>query len=88
MRAIRALVFLFLPVVVAAHPGGGLIAIDVKTVIFGDSVYNAVWRLEKGRQPQALVKNFDAHWITRGVDGHVYSESFQEIGQTLVSAYV
>ena len=83
MRAIRALVFLFLPVVVAAHPGGGLIAIDVKTVIFGDSMYNAVWRLEKGRKPVALVKNFHAHWTTRGLDGHVYSESFQEIGGAL-----
>ncbi|MET0623880.1 MAG: hypothetical protein ABW250_12920 [Pyrinomonadaceae bacterium] len=63
-----------------AHPGGGLIALDADTVIFGDSMYNAVWRLEKGRKPQALVKNFHAHWTTRGLDGHVYSESFQEIG--------
>jgi hypothetical protein len=42
-----------------------------------------VWRLEKGQKPQALVKNFHAHWTTRGLDGHVYSESFQEMGGAL-----
>ena len=83
MKAIRALLFLILPVTVAAHPGGGLIALDVNTVIFGDSMYNAVWRLEKGRKAQALVKNFHAHWTTRGLDGQIYSESFQEMGGAL-----
>lgn len=51
---------LIIPVAVAAHPGGGLIALDVNTVIFGDSMYNAVWRLEKGRKPAALAKKFHA----------------------------
>jgi hypothetical protein len=83
MRAIRALVLLIIPISVAAHPGGGLIALDLNTVIFGDSMYNTVWRLEKGRKPQALVKKFHAHWTTRGLDGHVYSESFQEMGGAL-----
>ncbi|HKR32565.1 MAG TPA: hypothetical protein VJT08_18940 [Terriglobales bacterium] len=83
MKAIRALFLLIVPVAVAAHPGGGLIALDVNTVIFGDSMYNAVWRLEKGRKPVALVKNFHAHWTTRGLDGEVYSESFQEMGGAL-----
>ena len=83
MKALRTLFLLLLPVVVAAHPGGGLIALDANTVIFGDSMYNAVWRLEKGRKPQALVKNFHAHWTTRGLDGHIYSESFQEMGGAL-----
>lgn len=83
MKLIRALFLLIVPVAVAAHPGGGLIALDVNTVIFGDSMYNAVWRLEKGKKPQALVKNFHAHWTTRGLDGHVYSESFQEMGGAL-----
>ena len=81
--AIRALVLLLVPVVVAAHPGGGLIALDANTVIFGDPVNNILWRLEKGRKPQALVKNHHAHWTTRGLDGHVYSESFQEMGGAL-----
>lgn len=80
MRAIRALLLLIIPVAATAHPGGGLIALDANTVIFGDSMYNAVWRLEKGKKPQALIKNFHAHWTTRGLDGHIYSESFQEIG--------
>src|ERR1044072_2267261 len=83
MKAMRALFLLIVPITVAAHPGGGLIALDVNTVIFGDSMYNAVWRLEKGRKPVALVKNFHAHWTTRGLDGEVYSESFQEMGGAL-----
>lgn len=80
MRAIRALLLLIIPAAAAAHPGGGLIALDANTVIFGDSMYNAVWRLEKGKMPQALMKNFHAHWTTRGLDGQIYSESFQEMG--------
>jgi hypothetical protein len=80
MKFIRAFLLLIIPIAVAAHPGGGLIALDANTVIFGDSMYNAVWRLEKGKKPQALVKNFHAHWTTRGLDGHIYSESFQQIG--------
>src|SRR5918998_6359513 len=80
MRAIGALLLLIIPAAAAAHPGGGLIALDANTVIFGDSMYNAVWRLEKGKKPRALVKNFHAHWTTRRLDGHVYSESFQEMG--------
>jgi hypothetical protein len=80
MRSLRAFLLLIIPVAAAAHPGGGLIALDANTVIFGDSMYNAVWRLEKGKKPQALMKNFHAHWTTRGLDGHVYSESFQEMG--------
>jgi hypothetical protein len=80
MRAIGTLLLLLIPAVAAAHPGGGLIALDANTVIFGDSMYNAVWRLEKGKKPQALAKNFHAHWTTRGLDGRIYSESFQEMG--------
>jgi hypothetical protein len=80
MRALGALLLLIIPAVAVAHPGGGLIALDANTVVFGDSMYNAVWRLEKGKKPRALVKNFHAHWTTRGLDGQVYSESFQEIG--------
>ncbi len=35
---------------------------------------------EKGKKPQPLVKNFHAHWTTRGLDGQIYSESFQQMG--------
>ncbi|HZM89771.1 MAG TPA: hypothetical protein VFF31_24830 [Blastocatellia bacterium] len=80
MRYLRAFLLLIIPVTAAAHPGGGLIALNANTVIFGDSMYNAVWRLEKGKKPQALMKNFHAHWTTRGLDGQIYSESFQETG--------
>ena len=80
MKIITALLLLIIPVAAVAHPGGGLIALDANTVIFGDSMYNAVWRLEKGKKAQALINKFHAHWTTRGRDGHIYSESFQEIG--------
>ena len=83
MRYLRAFLLLIIPVAAAAHPGGGLIALNANTVIFGDSMYNAVWRLEKGKKPQALMKNFHAHWTTRGLDGRIYSESFQEMGGAL-----
>lgn len=83
MKVLRFLVLLIIPFAVAAHPGGGLIALDANTVIFGDSMYNTVWRLEKGNKQQELVKKFHAHWTTRGLDGHIYSESFQEMGGAL-----
>ena len=83
MKVIRALLLLIISVPVAAHPGGGLVALDANTVIFGDSMYNSVWRLEQGKKPQALAKRFHAHWTTRGLDGHIYSESFQEMGGAL-----
>jgi len=80
MRIITSLLLLIIPAVAVAHPGGGLVALDANTVIFGDSMYNAVWRLQKGNKPRALMKNFHAHWTTRGLDDHIYSESFQEMG--------
>jgi hypothetical protein len=83
MKVIKTLLLILIPVAVAAHPGGGLIALDANTVIFGDSMYNAVWLLEKGKKQQALATNFHAHWTTRGLDGWIYSESFQEMGGAL-----
>jgi hypothetical protein len=83
IKIIKALLLLILPAAVTAHPGGGLIALDANTVIFGDSMYNAVWRLDTGKKQQALAKNFHAHWTTRGLDGWIYSESFQEMGGAL-----
>jgi hypothetical protein len=83
MKVIKALLLFIIPAVAAAHPGGGLIALDANTVIFGDSMYNSVWRLEKGKKPQALIKNFHAHWTTLGLDGQTYSEAFQEMGGAL-----
>ena len=64
--------FFIFPITITAHPGGGLIALDENTVIFGDSTYNAVWRLKKGKKAHALMKNFHAHWTTLGLDGNIY----------------
>jgi hypothetical protein len=83
MRAIWTLLAIILPMIAEAHPGGGLVALDANTVVFGDSMYNAVWRLEKGQKPKALIKKFHAHWTTRGLDGQIYSESLQEMGGAL-----
>jgi len=83
MRFVRTLLFLILPIVAAAHPGGGLIALDANTVIFGDPANNVLWRMEKGKKPEPLFKNFHAHWATLGLDGNIYAESFQEMGGAL-----
>ncbi len=83
MTLIRSLLLLIFPALSLAHPGGGLIALNEKTVIFGDPTNNALWRMEKGERPTALFKNFHVHWTTLGLDGNIYSESFQEIGGAL-----
>ncbi len=84
MKLLRTLLpLLIIPITVAAHPGGGLIALNANTVIFGDPMNNVVWRLEKGKKPQALATKFHVHWTTRGLDGLIYSESFQEMGGAL-----
>jgi hypothetical protein len=83
MKVLIVLAILIFPLFTLAHPGGGLIALDANTVIFGDSMYNTLWRLEKGKKPYAVMKNFHAHWTTLGLDGRIYSESFQEMGGAL-----
>lgn len=80
---IGVILLLIIPINLAAHPGGGLIALDANTVIFGDPMNNVVWKLEKGKKPQALAINLHVHWVTRGLDGLIYSESFQEMGGAL-----
>lgn len=80
MKAAGVLGLLLMPVAAIAHPGGGLVALDEDTVIFGDSMYNTLWRLAKGGKPQPVIRNIHAHWVTRGLDGQIYSESFQEMG--------
>jgi sugar lactone lactonase YvrE len=82
-KALTVLLLLIFPTMAPGHPGGGLIAVDANTVIFGDSMYNTIWRIEKGKRPHAVMKNLHAHWTTLGLDGRVYSESFQEMGGAL-----
>src|SRR5688572_8450699 len=83
MRYMLTLLLLLIPIAVSAHPGGGLIALDANTVIFGDSANNVLWRLEKGKSPTPVFKNFHVHWTTLGLDGNIYAESFQETAGAL-----
>lgn len=83
MQAIRILLLLILPVLASAHPGGGMVALDADTVIFGDPVNNVLWRVETGKKPQALFERFHVHWTTLGLDGNIYAESFGEMGGAL-----
>jgi len=83
MKLLRTLLLLFIPTAALGHPGGGLIALDASTVIFGDPANNVLWRMEKGKKPEPLFKNFHVHWTTLGLDGNIYAESFQEMGGAL-----
>ena len=83
MKLVKALLLFIIPTAALAHPGGGLIALDANTVIFGDSANNVLWRLEKGKKPEPVFKNFHVHWTTLGLDGNIYAESFQEMGGAL-----
>jgi hypothetical protein len=83
MRVISILFLLIFATLAFAHPGGGLIALDANTVIFGDSTNNVLWRMEKGKKPFALFNKFHVHWTTLGLDGNIYAESFQEMGGAL-----
>jgi hypothetical protein len=49
-------------------------------VLVADSTNNAIWVIEKGNEARQLVKRFHGHWLTRGQDGGVYAEAFQESG--------
>jgi hypothetical protein len=83
MRALSIVFLLFLAGVAVAHPGGGLVALDANTVIFGDPANNVLWRMEKGKKPEALFNKFHVHWTTLGLDGNIYAESFGEMGGAL-----
>jgi len=83
MRAISIVFLVFLAGIAVAHPGGGLIALDANTGIFGDPTNNVLWRMKKGKKPEALFNKFHVHWTTLGQDGQIYAESFQEMGGAL-----
>ena len=71
---------LTLPIVASAHPGNGIVALSDRAVITGDALHNAVWRFEKGKVPVKLTggTRFHCHWVTKGLDGRLYSETLSE----------
>jgi hypothetical protein len=86
MRTLIALVIVLASAITAAHPGGGIVALDDNSVVVGDPTGNGVWLFKKGRDPVMILKHFHCHWITRGLDGKVYVEAMQESGGAYQSA--
>jgi sugar lactone lactonase YvrE len=86
MRLALGLLSLAASVSAFAHPGGGIVALDANTVIAADPTGNAIWRFQKGKKPERLVTKFHGHWVTRGLDGHIYIEAMQESGGAWSSA--
>ena len=86
MKTLFGLLFFTLSTAALAHPGGGIIALSENSAIIADSVENFVWLVEKGQEPKRLVSKFHGHWLTRGLDGNLYAEAFQESGGAWNSA--
>jgi hypothetical protein len=87
-RGLAILIFLLASAAAFAHPGGGMVPIDENNVIIPDPMNNFVWLVTKGSRPFPVVENFHAHWITRGLDGHLYAESFGEMGGALYRIFL
>jgi len=80
-------VVLFLLATVAlAHPGGGIVALSENSMVFADPTENILWRLDPGAEPKRILSRFHGHWLTRGLDGELYAEAFQESGGAWSSA--
>jgi hypothetical protein len=86
MKSLFGLLVFMLSTVGLAHPGGGIIALSENSAIIADSVENFIWLVEKGEEPKRLVSKFHGHWLTRGFDGNLYAEAFQESGGAWSSA--
>ena len=86
MKTMFGLLLFALCAEVFSHPGGGIIALSDSSAIIADSVENFVWLVVKGQQPKRLVSRFHGHWMTRGRDGNIYAEAFQESGGAWSSA--
>ncbi len=80
MKACLGFLVFTLAAVALAHPGGGIIALSENSAILADSVENFIWLVEKAQKPKRLVAKFHGHWLTRGLDGNLYAEAFQESG--------
>lgn len=84
---IRAgLALILLSTAASAHPGGGIAALSENSVVLADSVENHIWLLDRGQEPKLIVSRFHGHWLTRGLDGRLYAEAFQESGGAWSSA--
>ena len=86
MKSLFGLLVFTLSTAVFAHPGGGIIALSKHSAIIADSVENFIWLVEKDQEPKRLVSKFHGHWLTRGFDGDLYAEAFQESGGAWSSA--
>jgi hypothetical protein len=86
LKAICSLWLLTFAAVAFAHPGGGIIALSENSVIVSDPTERFIWLVEKGKEPKPLISKFHVHWMTRGLDGKVYAEAFQESGGAWSSA--
>lgn len=69
-----------------AHPGGGIVALSGRFVIYADPTENTIWQQDQGNEPKPLITRFHGHWLTRGLDGQLYVEAFQETGGAWSSA--
>lgn len=86
MRAFFAVFIFVFASTTSAHPGGGIIALSENSALVADPTENFIWLVEKGQEPKRLVKAFHAHWMTRGLDGNIYTEAFGESGGAWSSA--
>jgi hypothetical protein len=86
MKTVFGFLFFALSAAALAHPGGGIIALSENSAIIADAVENFVWLVEKGQEPKRVVSKFHGHWLTRGRDGEIYAEAFQESGGAWSSA--
>ena len=71
---------------VFAHPGGGIVALSEDSAVVADPTENFIWLVEVGQEPKRLVSKFHGHWLTRGRDGNLYTEAFQERGGAWATA--
>lgn len=69
-----------------SHPGNGLVVLASDQVLTGDAVHNGLWLFTPNRTPQRLLDRFHCHWVTKGLDGHIYAETLGESGGAWKSA--
>lgn len=55
-------------------------ALSEDSAVVTDPTENFIWIVESGKEPKRLVSKIHPHWMTRGLDGNVYTEAFGERG--------